>query len=618
MINVIISVGVLNLVPLGIVAYFKNNLTLCTLDLVVSIVLIGCLIYSRKTGHYTISIYLGISAAGVLFVWLFITGGVNHTGHLWYYTFPLLSLFLLGSKRGALASLILFMAALMILIADFRSPYIADYTFDFKIRFISSFLVVFAYAYLFENLREKDRNALDRKNTELNQNLIELEKIKEALQKNQDELEKRVEQRTIELKQTNESLLKEIDERLEAQRALSESHERFLTVLNSIDADVYVAEMETYEILFMNEHMRANFGADYVGEICWKVFRNDSVPCGHCTNDKLLDPNGQPTGVITWECQNPLTKKWYTNYDRAIKWNDNRYVRLQVGTDITERKKAEQSLREAHDLLEARVQERTAELAKTKNQAEAASRAKSDFLANMSHELRTPLNHIIGFTELIVDKNFGELNDTQAEYLTDVLHSGRHLLSLINDILDLSKVEAGKLELTPSKINLQVLLENSLVMIKEKALKHGMKLTTNFDGLPETVTADERKLKQIIYNLLSNAVKFTPDGGTIAMSAQTCIFETKNNSVAESSACDGVKITISDTGIGLKPEELERIFNPFEQAENSASRTYQGTGLGLSLTRSLVDLHGGKIWVESEGEGRGSLFRFTIPVEATA
>ena len=137
MINVIISVGILNLVPLGIVAYFVNNLVLFILDFVVSIVLIGCLIYSRKTGHYTISIYLGILAAGILFFWLFITGGVNHTGHLWYYTFPLFSLFLLGSKRGALASLILFMAALIILIADIRTPYIADYTLDFKIRFIS-------------------------------------------------------------------------------------------------------------------------------------------------------------------------------------------------------------------------------------------------------------------------------------------------------------------------------------------------------------------------------------------------------------------------------------------------------------------------------------------------
>ncbi len=615
MINVIIAVGVLTLIPLGIFAYFEHNTTLSTLDLAVAVVLIACLIYSRKTGHYTISIYLGISAAGILFYWLLITGGVNHTGHLWYCTFPLFSLFLLGSKKGAFATVILFFPSLIFLAADLKSNYFVDYTFDFKIRFATSFLVVFAYAYLFEKLREKDRLALDLKNEELSQNLITLEKIKEDLQKNQDELELRVERRTSELKKTNENLCKEIDERLEAQKALAESQERFLTVLNSIDADVYVADMETYEIIFMNEHMIENFGADYVGEICWKVFRKDSAPCDHCTNEKLLDSDGKPTGVIEWECQNPITKKWYTNFDRAIQWKDDHYVRLQVATNITERKKTEQSLREAHDLLEVRVQERTAQLARSRDLAEAASKAKSEFLANMSHELRTPLNHIIGFTELLLDKTFGDLNEAQTDYLIDVHDSSRHLLSLINDILDLSKVEAGKLDLQPCQVNLRGLLENSLVMIKEKALKHGVKLSHHFNGAPETIIADERKLKQIMYNLLSNAVKFTPDGGSISIAASSSeIFENDDSNENKTSK-SGIKVSVCDTGIGLKSEDIKRIFNSFEQVENSASRKFQGTGLGLSLTKKFVELHHGKIWAESKGEGQGSTFNFTLPVE---
>ena len=622
MVNVIILVGVLNLVPLGIAAYFKNNLTLFALDMVVSAVLIACLLYSRKTGNYTISIYLGICAAGLLFYWLLVTGGVNNTGHLWYYTFPLFSLFLLGSKRGALVTLILFLAALLFLVLDFKTPYFAAYTLDFKLRFIPSFLVVFACAYLFENLREKDQAALAHKNDELNQNLAELEEIKEALQKNQNELEKRVATRTAELQETNEILWQEIEDRLEAQKTISESHERFLTVLDSIDADVYVADLETYEILFMNEHMRECFGQDFVGEICWDVFRHDSEPCSHCTNDKLLDSDGQPAGVYVWECKNPITKKWYTNFDRAIRWDDDRYVRLQVATDITERKKAEQSLREAHDKLEARVHNRTAELANAKDQAEAANKAKSEFLANMSHELRTPLNHIIGFTELILDKNFGKLNTTQEEYLNDVYESSKHLLSLINDILDLSKIEAGKLSLKFSDIALNKILENSIRMIKEKTIKRDIKISTSFDGIPKKIKADKRSLKQIIYNLLSNSIKFTPKGGKIELSARlTDRSSLSANEDLKRFLDNGAKnrskfiqVCIKDSGIGIEQQDLDRIFKPFEQGDNSSTRKYGGTGLGLSLTKQLVERHEGYIWAESKGEGKGSAFNFILPV----
>ncbi|NNL78828.1 MAG: hypothetical protein HKO68_21060, partial [Desulfobacterales bacterium] len=267
--------------------------------------------------------------------------------------------------------------------------------------------------------------------------------------------------------------------------------------------------------------------------------------------------------------------------------------RLQL--EIEERKQAQESTKKA------------------KWQAEKASEAKSEFLANMSHELRTPMNHILGFTELILDENFGKLNQIQAEYLSDVHASGSHLLSLINDILDLSKIEAGKIELELTSVNLKELLEKSLTMVKEKALKHGITLSKQFRDLPDTINADERKLKQIMYNLLSNAVKFTPDGGRISVRALSYHDSPDDLDNKHKTTTDGIEISVTDTGIGLNPLDLIRIFDSFEQVENSASRNFQGTGLGLSLTKKLVELHGGQIWAQSEGEGKGATFSFCIP-----
>ncbi|OGR08465.1 MAG: hypothetical protein A2511_16110 [Deltaproteobacteria bacterium RIFOXYD12_FULL_50_9] len=269
--------------------------------------------------------------------------------------------------------------------------------------------------------------------------------------------------------------------------------------------------------------------------------------------------------------------------------------------EIGVRKQLEEKLREYALTLEEKVRDRTKELEDAKNLADAATQAKSDFLANMSHELRTPLNSIIGFSEVLQDEMIGPLNPSQLEDVQYILTAGRHLLSLINDILDLSKVESGKMELELGWFSLQELIEASVVMQREKAMKHGIVLSLAIQ--PEVdieMEADVRKLKQIMFNLLSNAVKFTPDGGAVSLVVRKLI-ETGE-----------IEISVSDTGIGIKNEDLPRLFSAFTQLQMAYTKEYEGTGLGLALTKRLVELHGGRIWVESEF-GKGSKFAFAIP-----
>ena len=238
------------------------------------------------------------------------------------------------------------------------------------------------------------------------------------------------------------------------------------------------------------------------------------------------------------------------------------------------------------------------EIADKSRQLGLASQHKSEFLANMSHELRTPLNAIIGFSEVLSERMFGELNEKQEEYLKDIHASGQHLLSLINDILDLSKIEAGRMELELAEFNFPATLDNALTLVRERAGRHGIALHMSVDERIEQVRADERKVRQVVLNLLSNAIKFTPEGGRIDVRAIP--------------GDGGVEVSVSDTGVGIAAEDQEAIFEEFRQV-GTAAKKVEGTGLGLALSRKFIELHGGRIWVQSE-LGAGSTFTFTIPV----
>jgi signal transduction histidine kinase len=260
-----------------------------------------------------------------------------------------------------------------------------------------------------------------------------------------------------------------------------------------------------------------------------------------------------------------------------------------VARDITIRKLSEERLR-------------LASLA-----ADAASRAKSDLLAGMSHELRTPLTAIIGYAEILSNEYFGPVNERQKQQLEIILQASRHLLDLINDILDISKIESGKTDLELGPVRISGLVTHTLVLMKETAARRKIQVQTLIPGDLESlrISADERRIKQVLFNLVSNAVKFTPEGGSVQ--------------VALARQQGTIAVSVTDNGIGIPRGELERIFDSFYQIKGRPAMTKtSGSGLGLSLARQIVELHGGRIWAESEGDGRGTCFTFTLPLGSAA
>ncbi|MEK6743296.1 MAG: ATP-binding protein [Nitrospirota bacterium] len=284
-----------------------------------------------------------------------------------------------------------------------------------------------------------------------------------------------------------------------------------------------------------------------------------------------------------------------------------------------------QAMNEEQQTMNEELLSQQHEIAEANQRLEQASQTKSDFLANMSHELRTPLNAVIGFSEILQDELFGKLNEKQQEYVKNILGGGEHLLNLIDDILDLAKVESGKMDLDLCKVSVKESLNASIMMLKEKAMKHSIKLGCELSSEADIeIEADERKLKQIMFNLLSNAVKFSPDGSAVRVNARRIRSSEYGVQREEEKAAerlslhaerdaDLIEITVADTGIGIKPEDIPKLFNEFTQLESAYTKQHEGTGLGLALTKRLVELHGGRIWVESE-PGKGSTFTFTLPV----
>lgn len=379
------------------------------------------------------------------------------------------------------------------------------------------------------------------------------------------------------------AVARDITERKQAEEELQKAKNRYQRIVEDLPDLICRFKPDT-TITFVNEAYAKYFDTT-ADELIGNSFLDIIPPENHEYVQKkiaTLDENS-PVATMEYEVVTPKgERKWQLWRNRALFDSSGNITEIQsIGQDITERKNIEALILENERLI-------------------SANKARSEFLTIMSHELRAPLTSAIGYSILLKEKTPGKLNEKQELYVDNILTSSRHLLDLINGILDLAKIEAGKLEIVIEDVPVHETIRETLDLMKEKAARDNVVIKTEFDPALDVIQADRHKFKQILFNLLSNAVKFRkPEGGTVTVTTEK--------------EGDMVKISVSDTGIGIKEEDMPRLFQKFGQLDSGLSRKYQGTGLGLAITKQLVELHEGKIMVESK-YGEGSTFTLLLPI----
>jgi PAS domain S-box-containing protein len=527
-------------------------------DLSLALLLLLNLVYLRKTQKYYNAAVTALLSTGLLLYYLFVTGGVKGTGHLWFFVFPLICTTILGSRRGAIATFSLFCAALLFSVLDNFFPFLVTYSFFFKMRFFSAFAVVAAYTYLFERMREQTLGGIKEVNNTLKEKVAALEQTRLALE---------------------------------------ESEQTYREVVDNASDGIVV--VQDFKLQFLNPQMAAMLGYS-VEELRGTIFTDNLHPD---ETEEIISLYQDSLSGEEFKQNFEVLLRHKDGHDVAVELNitrishQNKVANLVMVRDVSQRKSLEEDQLKA---LQA---------------AEKANRMKSAFVATMSHELRTPLNHIIGFTDLVRGEACGPVNDQQREFLGDVARSSHHLLSIVNDILDLSRIEAGAMTVVRNEIILTNLLEGALASVRKQAEERQIKLICTIEpNFPEQIWVDAGKLEQVFASLLDNAIKFTPKLGSIEVTA--CLTARDTTSMAENGTTnDWLELSVQDSGIGIDKEDQENIFSAFQQLDDAANRQFQGTGLGLALTRRLVELQGGFIRVESRGRGYGSRFTVVLPID---
>jgi PAS domain S-box-containing protein len=410
--------------------------------------------------------------------------------------------------------------------------------------------------------------------------------------------------RTAALAKANEALRAQMAERARVEQALRESEEKFRAIVETTSEWIWATDRRGL-LTYSNPAVKTILGyhpEELLGKDCLTFLHGeDREQFGYMLNIFIEAKWGWKDLVLRWRHRNGTYRYLERNGTPILDTAGEVIGYRGTDRDITERKRIEEALADERASLARRVEERTAELTSANAELAKIASHKDDFLASMSHELRTPLNAILGLSESLQEQVYGQLNEKQLRSLHSIEESGRHLLSLLNDILDLSKVEAGQIQLQIDTVCVSSVCQASIRLIREIAQKKHLKLSLTLDKQLNSVPADERRLKQILVNLLGNAVKFTPEGGTIGLD------------VVQDASQNAVRFTVWDTGIGISPADLPRLFQQFVQLDSRLSRQYAGTGLGLVLVRRMVEMHGGKVTVES-APGKGSRFNVSLPL----